>query len=196
MVEQQRKRWIYVFEQLDEHKRLKVGHSEVTVAMAREYNLHRQLLYSYAVQSPFSFLIPYCPLNLRPVADRVFWRYRAAHHMHVLLDTVLIMREGGFRKLSSQDIYDYCLKTGNSLFMTKWLSRAKFTKSLPISEAMAKEMAPLLDAYAERLLKRDWTRIPMGNRWCVEQLTRLYGMSLLPIRCFHIVFEPQRKSVS
>lgn len=80
-----------------------------------------------------------------------------AYYQEIVADTVLIVREGGFKKLSSEDLLDYCAKSVPPGFF-HYLSRCFRTGANPASEAIKREMVPQLDIYAAELLNIDWTR--------------------------------------
>ena len=127
----------------------------------------QEVLWGYAVRSsPYSFLIPYFPKRWIPALDRsrLFRPYNDARHFRIVLDTILIMREGGFGKLSADEIVDYCLFVGHGPFI-------KFAE-LPPTEAMRTQMAASLDAYATRLLDHDFTRLDPSQLFLLDFIAR------------------------
>lgn len=133
-------------------------------------------LYHYLVQSyPWPLMHPYLPFHWRHIMlfGSPLNRFNIRHHEEILLDTILIVREGGFGKLSPQDICDYCIKTGDQRFIHEWLALALHDDRLPVSTAMAATMAPILDDYAKTMLDQDWTRLIPRFRWMVEATTRI-----------------------
>lgn len=127
----------------------------------------QEVLWGYTVHtSPFSFLIPYLPKTWIPALDksRLFRPYNDARHFRIVLDTILIMREGGFGKLSADEIVDYCVFVGHEPFF-------KFAE-VPPSEMMRKEMAAGLDAYATRLLDHDFTRLDPSQLFLLDFIAR------------------------
>lgn len=89
-------------------------------------------------------------------------------HYEILADTILILREGGFKKLSAEDIADYCLRSGSLNFL-EYIREAVEMDANPVTESMRKFMVPILEEHARALLDCDWQRIPYGLRWKVEE---------------------------
>ncbi|KIW11313.1 hypothetical protein PV08_10613 [Exophiala spinifera] len=86
----------------------------------------------------------------------------------ILTDTILILREGGFKRLSAEDIADYCLRSGSPNFL-EYIREAVEMDANPVTESMRKFMVPVLEEHARALLDCDWQRIPYNLRWKIEE---------------------------
>ncbi|EHY58501.1 hypothetical protein ABEF92_007780 [Exophiala dermatitidis] len=136
--------------------------------------LHRRLLWGYAADA--TFLVKparFVPLGLSAFLTR-HGRALIPRHHEILADTVLIMREGGFGKLTAEDIADYCMKCASPHFY----DHAKLALKdgvHPATESMRKHMAPILEKHARRMLDVDWTRLNPSHWWVQECHVRLGG---------------------
>lgn len=127
----------------------------------------RELHWGYLTGSlPFSSLFPYTKSKsgLSLLSRRFFIDQTLRHHYRILLDTILIMREGGFGELSAQEIADYCMSVGHKPF--------RAFAGGPPTEVMRRRMVPQLQAYAARLLDQDFTRIPPSELGKLDMLLR------------------------
>ncbi|KAJ9646827.1 hypothetical protein H2204_000519 [Knufia peltigerae] len=98
----------------------------------------------------------------------VFSHGQGQRYYEILADTVLILREGGFKKLSAEDVADYCLRSGSPNFL-EYVREAVEMDANPVTESMRKFMVPILEEHARALLECDWQRIPLHLRWKVEE---------------------------
>ncbi|EXJ94586.1 hypothetical protein A1O1_02982 [Capronia coronata CBS 617.96] len=135
---------------------------------------YRYLLWGYTANATFSIkLLPYIPIKWSAwLASR--GQTFIPRHNEILADTVMIMREGGFRKLSAEDIVEYCMKCGSTQFLAQ--ARLALSNGVhPANEAMRKHMVPILEAHARRMLDVDWTRLDPGFWWLQERHVRSGG---------------------
>ncbi|KAK5193762.1 hypothetical protein LTR99_006009 [Exophiala xenobiotica] len=108
---------------------------------------------------------------------RTIYRYivleggHGMRQLEILADTILILREGGFSKLSAEDIADYCLRSGSIGFLIL-AKEAVAQKSNPVTEAMRRIMVPRLEQHARRMVKCDWQRLPIPARFKQEEMVR------------------------
>jgi hypothetical protein len=97
------------------------------------------------------------------------------HQGKILADQILIMRQGGFNKLTPEDIYDFCISCGSPVFLehvhTDW------GVDFPINEAMKKALVPVLEAHAKKLLDMDFPRMKTVFLYFAESSMRIWGPS-------------------
>ena len=83
----------------------------------------------------------------------------------IFCETVLIRREGGFAKLTSQDIYEYALNYGSfTLLMIMKREIAKGNYDF-INEELKESLVPVLEAEADVMLDDDFTRLHPKQHW-------------------------------
>lgn len=103
--------------------------------------------------------------------DIMFSGGHGERQFEILADTILILREGGFSKLSAEDIADYCLRSGSFIFFG-FVREAVTQKNNPVTEAMRRVVVPRLEQHARRMVECDWQRLPLHLRFMQEQLVR------------------------
>lgn len=138
--------------------------------------LRRELLYSDVLKSSaLSRLAKRLPLALTGPAYHGLGLAKASkqRHLEILADTILIMREGGFDELTAQDIYEYCINCGSRNLLSQ-AERALEADSSPVNEEMKKQMVPVLEAHARKMLDVDWRRLAPEHAWRLEQVSRLF----------------------
>ncbi|EXJ89935.1 hypothetical protein A1O3_03002 [Capronia epimyces CBS 606.96] len=131
--------------------------------------LNRYLLWGYVADATFWIkLTPYIPRSWNAYLALNGLAFIPRHH-EILADTVLIMREGGFGRLSAEDISEYCMKCASARFYLE--ARVALQNGVhPANEAMRKRMAPILEQHAKQMLDIDWTRLA-PRFWWMQELT-------------------------
>lgn len=167
------KRCEYMLSKFNDKIDLVVGDTGKEPTAGPLTQFHRYLLWAYTADVSMKLkLLPYIPLR---------WSAWLAgpgtlipRHSEILADTVLILREGGFGKLGAEDICEYAMNCGSTRF---WAEAKIALKNgvHPANEAMRKQMVPILEQHAKRMLDVDWTRLDPGYWWLQERHVRSGG---------------------
>jgi hypothetical protein len=164
----------------DNHQELGEKHDESNDSPATDFISSKvqhdlYLWWLFVVQgSRLSFLIPYIPRSLTHLMwTTIYAKAQAFRHADILTDIILIVREGGFSKLSPQDIREFCIRVGDTNF-SSYAQQCLREGVSPATEQMKSKLAPILDEYAGRMLRQDWTRIRLQDNWQVESFTRFH----------------------
>ncbi len=126
--------------------------------------------------SPFSKLATRLPLRWSGTLYSLLGLDKACaqRHLENLADTVLIMREGGFGKLSAEDIREYSMRCGSMVFAG--VAREALAKNVPpISEATRRKVVGALEHHTKLLLSDfDWTTLAPEHAWRREETARMF----------------------
>ncbi|OAL27875.1 hypothetical protein AYO22_03220 [Fonsecaea multimorphosa] len=88
------------------------------------------------------------------------------HCEEVLCDTILIRREGGFRRLSPREVFQWSLKYGlRSLTDYMDNQRRQGVSVDPESPELKETLLPIVEAEADYILGVDWRRLNPENHW-------------------------------
>jgi hypothetical protein len=142
----------------------------------REYINRRLVLWSDVLKcSPLTKLATRFPVRWNGTIYSLLGVDKAAaqRHLENLADTVLIVREGGFNKLSADDIREYSMRCGSLLF-ADMARNAREKQASPTSEAMRRRMAGALEHHTRLLLDFDWTRLAPEHAWRREEGVRIF----------------------
>jgi hypothetical protein len=107
----------------------------------------------------------------------IYWRGLAIRHVEILADTVLILREGGFNKLSTEDVVDYCIRSGSLSFL-KFARNVKRGES-PTTAAMRRTMVPILEQHAKKMVDCDWPRL-RPSFWAWQEFLNRFANDTAP----------------
>ncbi|KAK5023675.1 hypothetical protein LTS07_009183 [Exophiala sideris] len=134
----------------------------------------RHMLYTAILRtSIFSGLAIYIPPSFTDLALRLYGKGLMIRNLEILADTALIMREGGFSKLRTEDIVDYCIRSGSVTFY-KWAREAVENGVSPANAVTRKGMVDILEQHAKKMLDCDWPRLPPHSLWKQELFVRFY----------------------
>ncbi|KAI1608733.1 hypothetical protein EDD37DRAFT_389136 [Exophiala viscosa] len=134
----------------------------------------RHMLYTAVLRtSIFSGFAKYIPPSLTWFGMRLYGKGLISRHEQILADTVLIMREGGFSKLSTEDVVDYCIRSGSIAFY-EWARKAVERGESYKHAFMERHMVPILEQHAKKMLDCDWPRLSTGSLWKQEIVVRFY----------------------
>lgn len=142
----------------------------------REIANRRQLMWLYVIEtSLLARLSRYTPFGLLQWAEfQILLNFpRSQRLQEYLTDTILILREGGFSKLTADDIYEYCVRYASPLFIS--LAKEQLIDGLdPINESMRKKLVPILDEQAKKMVDCDWRRLNPSLSYIAADYSRLY----------------------
>ncbi|KIX09240.1 uncharacterized protein Z518_00319 [Rhinocladiella mackenziei CBS 650.93] len=98
------------------------------------------------------------------------------HCEQVLCDTILIVREGGFDKLSPREVFLWSLKQGLPI-LTHYVERLRLQGDTvdPDSPKLKRILLPSVEAEAERILRVDWRQVRPEDHWLA-----VFSPGLLP----------------
>lgn len=124
-----------------------------------EHPWRRDFLFAYLVGQS-NFRRP--PLT---ISRSAYWRYALMPRLqrywdNIFCDTILIQRQGGFKAMSPQDIYEYARNYGSLTLMAimeKHVGRKDYDF---INESLKKKLVPILEQEAAIMLDDDFTRLP------------------------------------
>ncbi|KIW20045.1 hypothetical protein PV08_00620 [Exophiala spinifera] len=88
------------------------------------------------------------------------------HCHHIVCDTILIRREGGFARLSPREVFRWSLNHGLRSLTHYVDDRSR--RGLPIdpdSPDLKKALLPVVQAEADYLLSVDWSRVKPEDHW-------------------------------
>ncbi|KAJ9611232.1 hypothetical protein H2200_004415 [Cladophialophora chaetospira] len=149
-----------------------VTHSERSEAVSLLWRSH--FMHWHYVISDTPYLSRYVPLSWwKGLPGRSLPPFLRNKYSRSIADTVLIMREGGFSKLSAEDIYDYCVYSASPTFLLH-AKKCLDADISPSNAAMKKALVPVLDAAAKKMLAFDWTRCHAARIWAIEPIHRVY----------------------
>lgn len=125
---------------------------------ATEFENRSACIFGYRMGvNPISKPIP----GLASVYYRFFVRRRLEQLCEeILCDTILIRREGGFQRLSPEEVAEYAEKYDSFTFLW-YLANQRDCRNQDTKD----KMVPVLEAEAEYMLRDDWTRLPPRNHW-------------------------------
>lgn len=134
----------------------------------KSFENRRHNIFSNVLRTSFlSGFAPYIPRSMSTLAwDKIYWKGLARRHAEILADTVLILREGGFNKLSTEDVVDYCIRSGSLTFLS--FARDAKRGENPTTAAMRRTMVPVLERHAKKLVDCDWTRLH-PRYWALQE---------------------------
>jgi hypothetical protein len=129
-----------------------------------EHPYKRDLLFGYLVAQTNIRDMPF------PIFRGFYWHFIMQNRLReywnrIFCDTILIMRDGGFERLSPLDIYEYACNYGLfSLFaiMDREISKKNYDF---INENLKRELLPVLKAEARIMLNEDFTKLNPHLHW-------------------------------
>ena len=130
----------------------------------KEHPWRRDLLFAHLVHQTSFTRLPFfifAPTYWHVILQRRLQRY----FTQIFCETVLIRREGGFAKLSPQDIYEYALNYGSFtllMIMKREIQRGNYDF---VNEDLKQSLVPVLEAEAEVMLDDDFTRLHPKQHW-------------------------------
>lgn len=129
-----------------------------------EHPWRRDLLFAYLVGQTNFYRLPL------PLSSGFYWYFILQQRLfkywdHIFCETVLIRREGGFAKLTPQDIYEYALHYGSFtllVIMQREIAKGNYDF---VNEDLKKVLVPVLEAEADVMLNDDFTRLDPNMHW-------------------------------
>ncbi|KAK5060029.1 hypothetical protein LTR84_009913 [Exophiala bonariae] len=128
------------------------------------WNWRQEFIYAHRLHlNPF--LTPVSLLGM--LWHRIYALPRLRRHCsHILCDTILIQREGGFAKLSPREVFMWSLNYGLHTLTEYIEDRKRRGLSIdPDSDELKNVLSPIVEAEAEYLLAVDWSRVRPEDHW-------------------------------
>ncbi len=134
---------------------------------------HAHLRWQYVAQDAFICkIIPRLPYSTPEWISTQLDYFCMDFYRCLVADTFLIMREGGFKRLSADDIYEYCVQTASPTFL-RLAKQHLDAGTNPVNEMMKRTMVPVLEERARRILSVDFTRVSPSNVHLLEPWSRI-----------------------
>ncbi|KPI35251.1 uncharacterized protein AB675_3784 [Cyphellophora attinorum] len=130
-----------------------------------EHPYRRDLLFAHLSGQTNFYRLPfpimrglYWHLVLRPRLNR-FWE-------NVFCETILVERQGGFKSMSPQDIYEYARNYGSLTLMVIMEKEVGVKKNYHfVDDKLKALLVPVLEKEAQIMLDDDFTKLPPALHW-------------------------------
>ncbi|KAL6244392.1 hypothetical protein RBB50_008634 [Rhinocladiella similis] len=129
-----------------------------------KWDWRHEFIYAYQLHvNPFLMPLPL----LGPLWHSIYALPRLRKHCsHILCDTILIQREGGFAQLSPREVFLWSLNSGLPSLTQYIDDRARQGTPIDVdSPDLKRALLPIVEAEANNLVNVDWSRIKPEDHW-------------------------------